>query len=167
VEEGNTEKGNLLTIVKVASQAFVIAVTVLCFTPLTRGFDVRTLSTQENVTTYYTPSVPLSVTIRVIPDKGTQSYAVEDMPPKGWVVTGINENGQWDDVNKRVKWGPFPDRNMRTFVYQVTAPVGETGIKIFSGIVIFDGIATSIVGDLVVEPALLGPADGRQGVRSP
>jgi hypothetical protein len=167
VEEGNMEKSNLFTIVKAVSQAFVIAVTVLCFTPVARGIDIRTLSTQEDGTTYYTPSVPLSVTIRVIPDKRTESYAVEDVPPTGWVVTRINENGQWDNVNKKVKWGPFSDRNMRTFTYQVTAPVGETGVKIFSGIVIFDGIATSIVGDLVVEPALLGPADGRQGVRSP
>lgn len=147
---------------RIATQAFIIVVIVLCLSPLARGIDIRTLSTQEDVTTYYTPSVPLSVTIRVIPDKRTESYAVEDVPPTGWVVTRINENGQWDDVNKKVKWGPFSDRNIRTFTYQVTAPVGETGVKIFSGTVIFDGIfATSIVEDLVVDPALLRPAEGR------
>ena len=41
----------------------------------------------------YTPSAPLTVTITVTPSGTTNSYAVEDIPPSGWTVGPINENG--------------------------------------------------------------------------
>ncbi len=145
---------------RIVTQALVIAVMVLCLSAVARGIDVRSLSTQEDVTTYYTPSVSVSVMIRVIPDERTQRYEVEDVPPKGWVVSGVNWNGQWDDVFKKVKWGPFFDRNARTLTYQVTPPAGETGAKTFSGSVIIDGNVKSIGGEQVVEPALLRPGGG-------
>ena len=95
---------------------------------------------------YYTPSIPFLVTIIVTPREKTNFYAVEDVPPKGWTVSEINENGQWDDVNKKVKWGPFFDANNRTLTYKATPPVGETGPKTFSGTVSFDGTNVTIGG---------------------
>jgi len=99
---------------------------------------------------FYTPGVPVSVSITVIPDSGTQVYAVEDAPPANWVVSDINESGQWDDVNKKVKWGPFFDNNTRTLTYQATPPSGETGIKTFTGTAAFDSQGTVIAGDQII-----------------
>jgi len=108
----------------------------------------------------YTPSLPLTVAITINPGQTTQAYSAEDSPPNGWTVSNINENGQWDDVNKRVKWGVFFDNNSRTLTYQVTPPIGETGVKSFSGKTSFDGVNEVTGGDSRIElGALLHPAD--------
>ena len=98
----------------------------------------------------YVPSVAVPVSITITPDSATFVYAVEDMPPVGWVVSSINENGQWDNTNKKVKWGPFFDANPRTLTYQATPPSGETGVKTFSGTASFDGTNVAISGDLSI-----------------
>jgi hypothetical protein len=98
----------------------------------------------------YVPSVAVPVSISVTPDSATFVYAVEDMPPVGWVVSSINENGQWDNTNKRVKWGPFFDSNPRILTYQATPPSGETGAKSFSGTASFDGTNVTIGGDSTI-----------------
>jgi hypothetical protein len=95
----------------------------------------------------YTPSVPVSVSISVSPNSATLVYAVEDTPPVGWVVSSINEDGQWDSVNKKVKWGPFFDSNIRTLTYQATPPAGESGTKAFYGVGSFDGTNVVIGGE--------------------
>ena len=94
----------------------------------------------------YVTSVAVPVSITITPDSATFVYAVEEAPPVGWVVSSINENGQWDNTNKRVKWGPFFDSNPRTLTYQATPPSGETGVKTFSGTASFDGRKTAIGG---------------------
>jgi len=60
---------------------------------------------------YYTPSLPLTVTIAINPYAAAQAYSAEDSPPNGWTVSNINDYGQWDAVNKKVKWGVFFDNN--------------------------------------------------------
>jgi len=108
----------------------------------------------------YTPSLPLTVAIAINPGATTQAYSAEDSPANGWTVSNINENGQWDDVNKKVKWGVFFDNNPRTLTYQVTPPIGETGVKSFSGTASFDGVNVVIGGDSTIQlGALLHPAD--------
>jgi uncharacterized repeat protein (TIGR02543 family) len=108
----------------------------------------------------YTPSLPLTVAIAINPRATTQAYSAEDSPPSGWTVSNINEYGQWDDVNKKVKWGIFFDSNFRTLTYQVTPPIGETAVKSFSGQASFDGVNEVIGGDSMIElGALLHPAD--------
>ena len=108
----------------------------------------------------YTPSLPLTVVIAINPSAATQAYSAEDSPPSGWTVSNINEYGQWDDVNKKVKWGIFFDSNFRTLTYQVTPPIGETAVKSFSGQASFDGVNEVIGGDSMIElGALLHPAD--------
>jgi hypothetical protein len=86
-------------------------------------------------------------TITVTPLLTTPNYAVEDAPPDGWTVSSIHENGQWENVTRKVKWGPFFDHNNRTLAYMVTPPPGETGMKTFSGTASFDGTNVAIVGD--------------------
>jgi parallel beta-helix repeat protein len=105
----------------------------------------------------YTPSAALTVSITVTPSGTTNSYAVEDIPPSGWTVSSINENGQWDDVSKKVKWGPFFDHSNRTLTYNVTPPSGETGAKTFLGTASFDGTSVSIGGESTVGKCVSGP----------
>ena len=104
-------------------------------------------------------SFPLSVTITVTPGGTTSSYAVEDSPPSGWTVSNINENGQWDDANKKVKWGPFFDHNARTLTYQATPPVVETETKMFSGSASFDGMSVVVGGDSAIGVCSFHPAE--------
>jgi hypothetical protein len=95
----------------------------------------------------------------VTPGETTHSYAVEDLPPKGWTVGEINEEGQWDNVKKKVKWGPFFDNNIRSLFYKVTPNKDDTGLKTFSGKASFDGVSVAISGDSTIELAVLHPAD--------
>jgi ribosomal protein L35AE/L33A len=102
---------------------------------------------------------PTTVGITVTPASGTQSFAVEDSPPLGWVISEISHSGQWDTINNKVKWGPFFDNNPRTLTFRATPPAGETGDKTFNGTASFDGNNISITGDSVISQALLHQAD--------
>ena len=88
----------------------------------------------------YLPKSPVAVCLAVIPETSVMVYAVEDSPPSGWTASDINEGGNWDDVNKKVKWGPYFDSTPRILCYIATPPVSETGDKIFSGTASFDGV---------------------------
>jgi len=115
-------------------------------TTLQIPIGLGTGSATRTLASTYEPSVVVSVSISVNPGQGTQGYAVEETPPNGWGVSDINESGQWDSVNKKVKWGPFFDANNRTLTYKATPPVGETGTKTFSGTASFDGTNVTISG---------------------
>jgi len=104
--------------------------TEICILHVTWDFDPNT----------YIAESPVSVCLDVDPEASVMVYAVEDSPPFGWTVTDINEGGTWDDVNKKVKWGPYFDSNPRTLCYNATPPAGETGEKIFTGTASFDGV---------------------------
>jgi len=107
----------------------------------------------------YTPELPVSISILVTPDTDVNNYAAEDIPPDGWTVSDINEGGNWDAVNKKVKWGPFFDNTIRTLTYRATLPAEENGIKTFSGIASFDGTDIPITGDSEIELGCFHPAD--------
>lgn len=116
-------------------------------------------STTRTLPEHYIPSWSLQVMITVTPKGLIKNYIVEDIPPTGWIVTNINENGIWDSVNHKVKWGPFYDNNNRTLIYQVTPPINESGTKVFAGRAIFDGIEMPIGGDIDIELKTSHPAD--------
>ncbi len=107
----------------------------------------------------YAPSSAVDVSIVADPPGTANVYAVEDTPPTGWTVSDINESGQWDSVNKKVKWGPYFDTTTRTLTYKATPPGGETGDKTFSGVLSIDGTNQDICGDTTISPGLTHPAD--------
>jgi uncharacterized repeat protein (TIGR01451 family) len=115
--------------------------------PLKTQVALGTGTATRELPNCYTPSGATSVSITVVPGQGTQVYAVEDAPPAGWTVSDINESGGWDNVNKKVKWGPFFDQNNRTLTYKATPPSGESGAKTFSGTVSYDGTNVTMGGD--------------------
>ena len=79
---------------------------------------------------------------------GLRTYAVEHYPPTGWEVVGISTGGYYDSVYKRVKWGPFFDRQPRQLTYTMKAiksakPVDFVGLE---GASAYDGIPVAIEG---------------------
>jgi hypothetical protein len=99
----------------------------------------------------YIAGEPVEVSISVTPDAGTANYAIQDGPPLGWPVTGISNDGHFDEINGLVKWGPFYDDDIRALSYTVTPPAGESGSKTFLGVASFDGSSEAIGGDRVLD----------------
>jgi len=89
-----------------------------------------------------------SVQLMINPDESTVAYAVEDMPPEGWIVDpeSISDGGSVDPLNGKVKFGPFFDNQPRTLSYDVTPPLEASGEAIFAGVVAVDGLTRPIEG---------------------
>lgn len=86
------------------------------------------------------------VAIVVYPDEEIVAYSVEDKPPTGWTVSEISDGGRYDNVTKSVKWGLFPDDQVRMVTYMVLPPANATGDKTFVGSATFEGARTTIEG---------------------
>jgi hypothetical protein len=114
----------------------------------------------------YSPNVPFIVELRADPPEGTFAYAVEDRPPAGWRVTEVSEDGAFDTVNGKVKFGPFFDTLPRTLTYRVTPPASAVGAFEFDGNGSVNGAIYPIMGDSGVELARqYHPADSNQDFR--
>jgi len=109
----------------------------------------------------YAPCSSLTIRIDVLPDAQAGIYAVEDTPPEGWHVdpNSINEFGEWDSVNKKVKWGPFFDNTSKILTYNIKAPCDANGCYSVYGTASFDGRNQSICGDIEICEGLSHPAD--------
>ena len=110
----------------------------------------------------YRPGVAatLPVTIVVTPPTGTTAYAVEDRLPEGWTIGAqISENGQYDAVNRTVKFGPFVDGLARTLTYEARSTINSQGVARFAGSVSVDGSQIAIGGASEIAPSVLHPAD--------
>ena len=46
--------------------------------------------------------------------------ALELNMPQGWAVKTISDDGNWDEVNQKVKWGPYFDPLSRTITVTLT-----------------------------------------------
>jgi len=97
-----------------------------------------------------------AVSVTANPDPGVTVYAVEEDLPTGLSPANIDQSGQWDMVNGKVKWGPFFDNTARTFNYAVSASPGTYPV---SGVGSFDGASVATTGDAVVTiPSPTGPS---------
>jgi hypothetical protein len=91
-----------------------------------------------------------NIPVTVEPPIGTSAVAFEVQLPAGWVVTTISDDGAWDNVHRKIKWGPFFDDSARTVTFQVrpaVEPGGKTRtmrggprLRGVSGTVSFDGV---------------------------
>lgn len=64
---------------------------------------------------------------------------LQDNPPSGWTVSNISNDGQWDAINKAVKWFFFDDEPPGTVSYSITPSSDAEGVACFSGRVNVDG----------------------------
>jgi hypothetical protein len=100
-----------------------------------------------------TAQTPFAVTITVLPDVATTAYAVEDQIPIGLEVLNISHGGALDLVNRKVKWGPFPDSGERVLTYDLSAG-SSSGTFALVGTGSFDGFNVAIAGNRTVNVGL-------------
>jgi hypothetical protein len=79
------------------------------------------------------------VQITATPATGSSGYAVEEKPPRGWVVSNISNDGVFDAVTGTIRWGVFADTTTRVLSYTVTPPPTVTSVGVFAGQMSFDG----------------------------
>ena len=82
----------------------------------------------------------LAITLDVRPASGISVYAVEETLPSGFGAENISQNGSFDAVNRKIKWGPFFDNQSRAFQYQLVPPNGFSGTSSLAGLASFDGV---------------------------
>ena len=107
----------------------------------------------------YSPGEETTVVLRTAALASLDYYVVEDTPPLNWSVGAISDDGYFDPVNRKVKFGPFFDGQARALAYEVTPPLGASGTKQFSGTSLVDGVPGLVGGDHTLEFTLPHPAD--------
>jgi hypothetical protein len=77
----------------------------------------------------------------------------------------VSESGYFDPANRKVKigpfFGPFEDLGAQTLSYRVTPPLGDSGLRLFKGASLVDGVEGVISGDDVLDVIPLHPADAQ------
>lgn len=112
----------------------------------------------------YVPTERIIVNLVVTPAENVFSYGVEDSVPTGWVIADISDGGEFDLVNRKVKW-VFLDRNSRTLMYTAQPPAGAKGVASFMGLASFDGVDVAVAGSRELQPSsklgrVASPQDG-------
>lgn len=115
----------------------------------------------RDLSDFSSTSQPFTVSIQVTPPAGTIAFGVEDLTPNGWTtITNIDNNGTWDAVNHKVKWGPYFNDVPVTLHYTVTPPADPGGsTPCFSGIVSIDGNNSTIAGSRCLPPPVPAVSD--------
>ncbi len=86
------------------------------------------------------------MTIQVFPKAGASAQTIADQLPAGWNVSGVSDSGSFDEVNRKVKWGPFFDDLNRSLTYTVTPPATASGSTRFAGNFSIDGLNIPVTG---------------------
>jgi hypothetical protein len=94
----------------------------------------------------FQPGRTLRIGIQVTPSTGILSYALEETLPQGWRVAEINENGFFDPMGNKVRWGPFFDARPRMLSFSVNPANEAAGAYEFEGIASFDGSRGKVTG---------------------
>jgi hypothetical protein len=126
-----------------------------CDTDLTQARDISPASTRQiirRIPLVYTPGNSIAVTLEISPST-SMAVAVEDQVPEGWTVTDVADGGEYDPVNRRVKWGPFLDGAARVLHYQLSPPASIQPCLTMAGVGSFDGISQAVQGDQALVPS--------------
>ncbi len=133
---------------------------------LVRALDSASF-VQRDLPPAYVAGEKLKVVLRATPPSTGRAYAVEDLPPSGWLVGEMSDGGAVDPLSGRVKFGPFVDDQARSLTYVVAVPQDAAGKQVFQGTSAVDGKEFPITGDQTLEsvvgrhPADLSSADDR------
>ncbi len=133
----------------------VVAVTGATSVANLPGLVLRTLPSR------YRPNLPFTVTLIASPVPGVVTYAVEEDVPAGWTVGSVSDGGAFDAINRKIKWGPFLDRDLRPLTYALTPDPAAAGARTFSGQGWFNAEASAVGGatTLVADRAPVAGAD--------
>jgi hypothetical protein len=121
---------------------------------------------QRQLPAGYSPGSPVTVTLQANPGAQVLAYVVEDVLPANWTASNISDNGLFDPITQKVKFGPFLDTSARTLTYSATPPATASGQVQFTGDAVADGVLSIIGGantlaSLSFLPADNDPADWR------
>ncbi len=105
----------------------------------------------------YVPGQSLVVTLQAVPAADVKAYAVEEGIPAGWMVSAINEDGEFDALNRKVKWGPFTDDAAipQDFSLTLTPPLTASGGVELRGRAVFDAVEVLAVDWLPRQASLV------------
>jgi hypothetical protein len=106
----------------------------------------RVFEPNLNDTPWFCPGTPRRVTIVLNPPDGTSSIGVEDVPPAGWEVLEISDGGSFDEINRKVKWGPFFPPYPKHVHYQAMPTNAGLPLACFDGTISLDGISEAVCG---------------------
>lgn len=108
----------------------------------------------------YQPGKAFGVSLAATLPTDAQGYAVEEYPPKGWIVSSISDGGIWDASKGAIKFGPFLDRQHRVLRYDVLPSKEFASKAMFTGWISVDGKSDRTQGDQTVSvEADVHPAD--------
>jgi len=78
--------------------------------------------------------------VNVVPPPGTEASALDVAIPAGWRVLAVHDGGAWDEVHRKVKWGPFLGDGAIKVQFEVRLlPIAAQRGK-FIGTASFDGV---------------------------
>ena len=108
----------------------------------------------------FVPGQPVLIRVNAEPASDVNAYAVEVGVPAGWSVTLINESGQWDLLNDKVKWGPFTDATPRSreLTFTVTPPANGARQVSFQARAVMDAVELTVSGSLGRRPSRVTPS---------
>ena len=100
----------------------------------------------------------LEIPITVEAPEGTSAMSLDFHIPMGWKVTAISDEGEWDEIHRKAKWGPFSEELSRTVTLTVrrvldTRRLTARGLK---GSVLPRGITGTVSFDGVNYPIAVG-----------
>jgi len=87
----------------------------------------------------------LNMPITIVTDNETVAVGLEMEVPSGWEVTEISDDGHWDDIHRKVKWGPFFNDLSRVVRFRARAVRPKASLTGFRGTVSFDGFNEPII----------------------
>ncbi len=103
----------------------------------------------------YLPGSEVLVTLAANPASDVRTWAVEELVPVDWSVTGVSDGGSWDARNHKVKWGPFFDATARLLNYRLGPPVHSRADVVLSAFVRFDAATRVDSAALPLHPSQL------------
>ena len=91
------------------------------------------------------------IAIRIHSPASTSAAALDFHIPPGWTVLTIGDAGEWDETNRKVKWGPYFEDTSRTVFVTAQKTLRKVGLskrsattenrlRGFHGTVSFDGV---------------------------
>lgn len=99
----------------------------------------------------YLPGTALSVDLAVSLAPGSCSAVVTEIPPAGWVITGVQGGDGWANPQGNVQWTPSGPAcggvSTHHYTYTLLPPSPATGTARFTGSFAVDGYEWSTAGD--------------------
>ncbi len=88
---------------------------------------------------------PGGIVITVAPPAGTSAYGVEEALPFGVYPSSISHEGVFDRHTSKVKWGPFPDDQVRELTLEIR---GTEGALNLAGSVSYDATGSIAIAGI-------------------